>query len=191
MHKSSKKLTISTGFTILRIMLIPSIIGTMIHHQWGFACILFSIASLTDLLDGAFARLLDEHTLLGAYLDPIADKLLLLSCYSALAFVNSSLFTIPVWFVYVILIKELFLVFGTAYVCLVQRCITVKPTLLGKLTAVVQMCFIMSIIFCSWLYWLPNLLLHTFLWLVLALSLASCIQYSIIGFRGLRLCFSK
>ena len=113
---SEKRFTISTLFTVLRIVLTPFIVAAMAMHFWGAAFILFSIASVSDVVDGYLARSLSEQTFLGACLDPIADKFLILSCFFALAFIRSPLFTIPLWFVLLILIKELILVGGTALI---------------------------------------------------------------------------
>ncbi len=108
-----KRLTLPTMLTIARIVLVPFIIGAMVMQHWGLAFCLFIVSSLTDMLDGTFARLLDQQTFLGACLDPIADKLLLLSVFTALAFVQSPLFSIPLWFVILVLIRELIIVLIT------------------------------------------------------------------------------
>ena len=107
-----KKITISTLFTLARIAITPLIVIAMVFQQWGAAFILFVCAALTDIIDGHLARLCDEKTFLGACLDPIADKILILSCFFMLAFVQSPLFTIPLWFVLLVLIKELVLIGG-------------------------------------------------------------------------------
>src|SRR3990167_8993776 len=107
-----KKLTLSSWLTIARIALTPVIVIGMIKQWWGVASILFAVACITDMLDGNLARLRNEQTLLGACLDPIADKVLILSCFFTLAFVQSPLFAIPKWFVFLVLVKELLLIIG-------------------------------------------------------------------------------
>jgi phosphatidylglycerophosphate synthase len=92
---AEKRITIPTLFTLTRIIIVPVIIDAMINDRWGIAFFFFVFACVTDLIDGFLARLLNEKTFLGACLDPVADKLLLLSCFSTLAFVSTPLFSVP------------------------------------------------------------------------------------------------
>ena len=67
---------------------------------------LFAVAAISDILDGWLARYLHEHTFLGACLDPIVDKLLVLSVFATLALFHTPLFALPRWFVMLVFIKE-------------------------------------------------------------------------------------
>jgi cardiolipin synthase (CMP-forming) len=191
MQKHSKKLTVSTGFTMLRIVLVPCIISCIVVQAWGWACALFVIAALTDLIDGALARFLNEQTVLGAYLDPIADKFLVLSCYCTLACIDTPFLKVPVWFVYAIVLKEVLLMLGAGYLGIVQQTVTVKPTLLGKGTALLHICFIFWLFICAWMQWIilgQSLLVF---WVVVVATAVSFVQYLLVGLRGVRLCFLK
>ena len=88
-----------------------------------------------------YTRFLQEETPFGAYLDPIADKLLLGSCYITLAFVDSPLFKLPRWFVAIVLLKRAVISLGAGYVSFVKHAVSIRPTWLGKLAAVVQVLF--------------------------------------------------
>lgn len=180
-----KTITLSTCFTLARIALIPCIIYGMLIHEWGAACILFSIAAITDVIDGALARFLQEETPLGAYLDPVADKLLLGSCYITLAFVDSPLFKIPRWFVVVVMLKELLLVLGALYVSFVKHAVSIRPTWLGKLTAAVQVIFIWWLFICAFLHWMPVSTFYFFLYTITVLTLGALFHYTYIGYKGL------
>ena len=125
-----RKITVPTMLTLLRLVLAPCVVGMMIMHKWGIACLLFLGAAFTDVLDGMLARAYNEKTFLGAYLDPIADKVLVLSVFFTLAFVQSPLFSVPLWFVVVILIKELILIGGSLMMYLRYGTLEIKPTLL-------------------------------------------------------------
>src|SRR5476651_2511993 len=129
-----KKITFSTLLTLARIAITPMIVIAMATFNWGIACTLFCIAAATDIADGYLARWLNERTFLGACLDPIADKLLVLSCFFTLAFVQSPLFSIPLWFVLLVLCKELILIIGATILYYLKGHITIHPTLLGKTT---------------------------------------------------------
>ncbi len=181
--KREKKITLSTAITFMRVVLIPFIIGSMVTGYWGAAFVLFVIAALTDLLDGNLARLLDEKTFLGACLDPVADKLLLLSCFFTLAFVQSPLFSIPLWFVLLVLCRELILISGIIILFLLDGHIQVRPTLFGKLTTVVQMGFIIWLFACYFFRWLPIKTYYTMLGVVILMVFLSLIQYIRIGLR--------
>ena len=74
--------------TLLRLASIPFIVISILDAHWGWALALFLLAGISDGLDGLLARTLHQRTMLGAYLDPIADKLLLSTLFLELAFVR-------------------------------------------------------------------------------------------------------
>lgn len=178
-----KRITLATLFTLTRILLTPVIVGAMIAQQWGVAFFLFVAASATDVIDGNLARFFNTKTFLGAVLDPIADKVLLLSCFFALAFVQSPLFSIPLWFVVLVLLRELILIGGALLVFLVKGQLKVNPTWLGKLTTFVQICFIVWLFACYFFHWLPVKTYYTMLALMLMLTFCSFVQYARIGWQ--------
>ena len=180
-----KKITLSTMLTLLRIALVPCIVSAMLMEWWGAAFSMFCVAAVSDALDGYLARLWHEQTFLGACLDPIADKLLVLSCFFTLAFIRSPLFTIPQWFVVLVLVKELILIGGSITFYLIKGHIDIKPTLLGKMTTVVQMFFIIWLFACYFFSWLPVKTYASMLGVVLLLVFASLVQYGTIGIRQL------
>jgi len=157
----------------------------MVKHSWGVAFVLILISSITDLLDGYIARNFNQKTFLGACLDPIADKLLVLSIYITLVFVQSPLFSIPIWFVILVLLKEILLISGVVFLFFKKGFLDIKPTLLGKLTMVVQILFIIWLFACYFFHWLPVKTYYTVLGVVLCLVLSSLCQYARIGFRYL------
>lgn len=181
---NNKIITISTILTALRIFAVPFIGVAMLTHHWGAAWVIFMLAALTDLFDGALARYLGEETSFGAYLDPVADKLLILSCYGVLAFVETPLFKIPVWFFAIFFIKEILLILGALYICLVRKVSGIKPTLLGKLTMVVQVCFIAWLFACAHFHWVPVKTFTMLLGVIVVLGTASFAQYIMIGIKG-------
>ncbi len=176
-----KRMTISTMFTLIRIALVPFIVGAMILQHWGVAFVWFVIAALTDIIDGNVARWWNEKTFLGACLDVVADKLLILSCFFTLAFVQSPLFSIPLWFVLLVLCKELIVIVGALIILLINGHLNVSPTWLGKITTVIQICFIIWLFACYFFHWLPIKTYYSMLGLVLCFVFASLFQYIRIG----------
>jgi len=178
-----KRLTIPTLFTLMRIALAPFIIAAMVLHHWGFAFWLFLGAALSDIVDGSIARLSGNKTFLGACLDPVADKFLILSVFFTLVFVQSSLFSVPFWFVLVVLIKELLVLGGAFVILLLGGQLHIGPTWLGKTTTLVQIIFILWLFACYFFHWLPIKTYYAMLGLALILTLLSFLQYLRIGFR--------
>lgn len=177
------RITFPTVLTILRLVLTPFIVLAMIFQFWGAAFGLFLIASLTDLLDGYLARLWNQRTFFGACLDPLADKILLLSVFFTLAFVPTPLFNIPRWFFWFVLSKELLQVFGAFIIYKWKGNLEIRPTLLGKLTTVVQMCFVLWLFTCYFFHWMPMKTYSMMVGLLFILVLATFVQYGIIGLK--------
>ncbi len=148
--------TISNALTVSRIAFTPFIVNGMIERQWGYVFALFFVAALTDVLDGYFARLLDEPTALGTWLDPVADKCLILSCFITLAFLHFPTLGIPLWFVTLFVVRELILVVGTLALLILGRRVTIKPNLGGKLTTFFQLVFIGWLFLCYFFGWSPH-----------------------------------
>jgi len=180
------RITLPTLFTLARIILVPFIVYAMVHQHWGIAFFLFLIASVTDVIDGNLARWLNQKTFLGACIDPIADKILLISCFATLAFFQAPLFSIPTWFVLLVVVKDTIIVFGGLAIFLVKGHLHVHPTILGKLTTFVQTCFIVWLFACYFFKWLPIRTYYTMLTVLSILVIASLVQYLKSGLVQLR-----
>ena len=110
------------------------------------ALAIFVVAALTDALDGLLARFLKQRTALGQMLDPLADKILLVSAYIGLLFVTTLPYRPPLWITITIIFRDLILLFGFFTLHFAAAKIEVQPNLWGKLTTVSQMlllCFIL------------------------------------------------
>lgn len=181
-----KKITFSTVLTLARFILIPFIVFAMIAHHWYAACVLFIGAAVTDILDGWFARWFNERTFLGAALDPLADKCLVIAVFATLAFYQSPLFTIPRWFVVLVLVKELIQVAGAVILYSLKGHLTIAPTRLGKLTMAAQSAFITWLFACYFFHWVPIKTYFVMLASVSSLVLLTFIDYARIGFAQVR-----
>lgn len=180
-----KRITIPTLLTLLRIILSPVIVVAMVNQYWGTAFCCFVVAALTDVFDGALARWWNDKTVLGACLDPIADKILLLSCFFTLAFVQSPLFQIPHWFVILILCKESIILLGALFLLISGSGFVVNPTRLGKATTVVQISFILWLFACYFFDWVPTKTYYSMIFIMVSFILFSFAQYVYIGLRYL------
>lgn len=131
-------LTLSTALTLTRILLAPAIVVCILTAVWDAAACLFIFAALTDVLDGACARLFDEETVVGSYLDPFADKVLVLSCYGALIKACTSSIALPAWLLSFLIIKELVLIGTSVALVWTHEAPAVQPSWLGKSAMLLQ-----------------------------------------------------
>ncbi|MFA6065904.1 MAG: CDP-alcohol phosphatidyltransferase family protein [Candidatus Babeliaceae bacterium] len=180
---TSKKITLSTVFTLFRIFLVPFIGHGIVYGSWVYSCMLFIIAAATDVIDGALARLLNERTTLGAYLDPLADKVLILSCYTAFASTQLPCIIMPWWFVIVLSIKEAMLVIGAFVGKMIKVSYHVRPTLLGKATMFLQTIFIVLLFACLIMGWNLSGFLYICIWIITAVAFASFVDYAVRGLQ--------
>jgi len=143
--------------------------GFDITWNYYFASLLFVLASVTDFFDGFIAREWNQMTMLGAILDPLADKMLTLAAFLGLMVMGDA----SAWAIYIIIVRELFIT-GLRTVAVSEN-ISVKASWAGKTKTVFQMIAI-GFLLMHWLY------ANELLWLAVALTLYSGGEY-IWGFR--------
>jgi cardiolipin synthase (CMP-forming) len=173
--------TLSNLLTVSRIIIAPVIVWGIFNKYWTLVFSLYIYAGLTDLVDGFLARLLKQETFLGKALDPVADKILIISSFLSLAFIDSPSFFIPKWFVFIVLLREAIILLGSLF--LIKRNIDfkIKPTLWGKLTTLFQSIFIIWIFICYFFGWVPQKTYYITLALLTIFSVMAFIQYLKIG----------
>ena len=140
-------MTTANKITIVRILLIPFFVTEMIYYtRTGdefhrlIALICFAVAAISDGIDGYIARRYNQRSELGAFLDPMADKLLLVSAIVVLSFDNGShLDRIPLWVTTTIISRDLLLLFGAAVIHYTVGDVNIRPRFVGKLATVLQM----------------------------------------------------
>jgi cardiolipin synthase len=183
--------TVPNVLSILRILLIPVFVVLLIGDKKLSAFFVFLFASLTDLLDGIAARIWHQKTILGTYLDPAADKLLMASTFIALSLPRlGSPNTLPLWLVLVVIIRDVYIVSGAlAYIKLTGQT-KVKPTLPGKACTVVEMGLLVLVLFFNALGKSPAFLSVLYI-VTLSIVLISTVHYTAIGLRGLLLSREK
>ncbi len=127
-------LTLANRLTILRILMTPVIIVLLLYREIGAAFGMFLLAGVTDGLDGFFARRRGQRTALGMVLDPLADKLLLMSAVVVL----TKLKELPSWFAIIVVSRDLILIGGALILYMFIGKVSLPPSWLGKLTTVLQ-----------------------------------------------------
>lgn len=127
-------MNVSNALTLFRIFLVPAFLIAVIYDRLTAALLLFVLAGLTDLLDGFLARRLRQQTVLGAFLDPLADKLLMTVSYISLAAEGM----LPAWLAVIVVAKDLFVSLGVAILYFAGQSVAAVPTLWGKQTTFLQ-----------------------------------------------------
>jgi len=126
-------LTPANQLTLLRMFLIPAFAILVIYGYLGWALCVFMIAGVTDALDGLIARWSDQRTSLGAWLDPMADKLLLVSMFVMLTLPDiGSVNRLPLWFTVLVISRDVAIVATVAVVNLAIGHRTFRPSMYGK-----------------------------------------------------------
>lgn len=127
--------------TLLRIFSIPVFIAFLTKRHYHDALAIFAFCALTDALDGTVARWFDARTEIGAFLDPFADKLLLVSAFIVLAIEN----TIPAWLLGVVIIRDVVIVSGYFMLSFFTgERVPVRPSYLGKASTFMQLCCVIG-----------------------------------------------
>ncbi|HUP38029.1 MAG TPA: CDP-diacylglycerol--glycerol-3-phosphate 3-phosphatidyltransferase [Candidatus Limnocylindria bacterium] len=166
--------------TILRILLIPVFVTLLVYGRAGLALLVFCLASLTDLLDGYIARSQGRQTRLGAFLDPMADKLLLTSGFVTLTWLK----VIPFWITAVVVSRDVVLSIGVLVIHVAGGTVHPAPTWIGKLSTVFQMLTVLAAMASVYFQLVPPFVTKVLAWATAGLTITSGLQYLV---RGLRL----
>jgi len=129
-------LNLPNFLTLIRILTIPFFLVYLAYHRYWEALIIFIIGGVTDFLDGLAARLMKQQTALGAYLDAVADKLLVFSSYVMLGLIDA----IPTWLAVVVISRDILLLLGYGIVyLLIEERFQIKPSMIGKSSTMLQL----------------------------------------------------
>jgi cardiolipin synthase len=131
-------LTAANQLTVLRLLLVPVFALFMLYERPGWALVTFAVAGATDALDGLIARWTGQFTTLGAWLDPMADKLLVATMFVMLTVPGlGTAVRLPLWLTVLVLSRDVAIVLTVAIVNLAVGRRTFRPSLSGKLATVI------------------------------------------------------
>lgn len=128
--------------TLIRVLLIPLFVIFIINKLFGWALITFAVAGITDGIDGMIARITHKRTELGAYLDPIADKLLLIAAYVTLAIIE----ILPSWLAVIVVTRDVIILLGFLVFILLNYRPKIQPSLVSKVTTFFQISTILLLL---------------------------------------------
>lgn len=159
--------------TFGRLLLVPPIVFCLLTGRYGWALILFVAAGVSDALDGFLAKQFSWTSRLGGLLDPIADKLLLMSCYISLAWQG----LIPVWLAALVIGRDAIILAGAiVYHVLIER-LEAAPSVISKLNTLSQLLLVVAVLFNYGAQPLPDGWLQALIYSVLATTLLSGADY--------------
>ncbi|MFQ5877741.1 MAG: CDP-alcohol phosphatidyltransferase family protein [Acidobacteriota bacterium] len=178
-------LTLANQMTIARMVMIPLLMMLVLSNHSGWALLVFVLASLTDALDGIIARRYRQSSALGAFLDPMADKLLMTACFIVLSVPDhpqsfpefEAPNHLPIYLTIVTISRDVFIVMIALVIHLTSGLTRFTPTFLGKVTTVTQMITIGVVLLVNYLGQEALVLVQALVWLTLALTLASGLHY--------------
>lgn len=159
--------------SILRILLVAPVAVMLMDKDYLMALILFVVAGISDGVDGYLARRLDCRTHLGAFLDPFADKLLMLVCYLSLGYLEE----LPIWLVGAVIGRDILIVAGAAFYHYLVDTMEIRPSRLSKLNTVLQILLVVVVLMALAGAPLPELFVQTMIWAVFTTTVLSGVGY--------------
>jgi cardiolipin synthase len=174
--------TVPNQITFMRLGFLPVFLILIAYDQYRWALLVLVIAGLSDGIDGLLARKLNQKSSIGAYLDPIADKLLLSSSFVILAFKHQ----IAWWLTIIVLSRDVLLLTVAAVIILISGYRPFPPSILGKFTTTLQILLVFALVLAA-AY--PNIqivgAIRSLIYVVTALTVVSGFHYSITMARRL------
>ena len=166
---------IPNALTLSRLVLIAPFLLFLYQQEYKWAFYTFLIAGITDGLDGWLARYFDWKSLLGSFIDPLADKLLIASSFISLAFIGK----LPWWLMVLVFMRDLTISFGVvSWFWFVQQRIDFNPTMLSKLNTLLQLTLVTLCLFELAFFEFPTLLIQILIALTAVTTAGTYIDYA-------------
>ena len=174
--------TVPNQLTFLRLGILPFFVVLIFYQQYGWALLVLVLAAVTDGMDGLLARSLNQKTALGAYLDPIADKLLLSSSFVVLALEGR----IPRWLTILVIGRDVLILVTATVILLASGYRQFPPTVYGKITTGAQILMVLVVLLAE-VFPQPTLELvrQSLAYVVAGFTIFSGFHYSVVVARRL------
>lgn len=180
MQQRRRIFTVPNQITLLRLGFIPIFLILISYQRYEWALLVLVVAGLSDAVDGLLARKLNQHSSLGAYLDPIADKLLLSSSFIILAYKTR----IAWWTAIIVLSRDILMLTVAIVIILISGYRPFPPSILGKLTTFFEIVLVFTVVLTAAFpefHW--RLLHNTLVDIVTFCAAASALHYSFLVTR--------
>ena len=159
--------------SFLRVILTIPIVYLMIKQEFGYALVLFALAGLSDGLDGFLAKYFGWQSRLGALLDPLADKALLMASFLVLG----GLGLLPVWLVVLVIFRDLLIVGGALSYHFRVESLEADPSISSKINTLVQILLVILVVCDAGPLPLPEVLIQSLVWTTLGTTVISGASY--------------
>jgi cardiolipin synthase (CMP-forming) len=170
-------LTVANQLTILRIMLVPAFVLLVVYGYLGWSLVAFLVAGITDALDGLIARRAGQRTSLGAWLDPMADKLLLVTTFIVLTLPGIPLTNhLPLWLTIIVISRDIVIVAVVAIISFAIGPRTFQPSVWGKLATATYIVTSVVVMYYNFLQE-DAVIVDVFIWMSLIVTLVSAADY--------------
>lgn len=169
-------LTAANQLTLLRVLLVPPFVLTVLYDMHAWALATFAVAALTDMLDGLIARRAGQQTTLGAWLDPVADKILIVSMVVVLTLPSTGPNKLPLWLSVLIISRDVAIVATVAVINLAVGRRTFKPSPLGKVATAIFLATGVAVL-CANVTGRATAVVDALVWAALVITLASAVDY--------------
>jgi len=171
---------LANAISIARLLSVPLIVWLMLKHQWVAAFALFVAAGISDAVDGLLARRFGMMTELGSYLDPLADKALLVAIYLVLGAMGQ----LPEWLVILVVSRDILILGGAVLAVMIRFPVSIQPLFVSKLNTGAQIALAAFVLAHLAFGWFPDLWLSGLSWLVAATTVVSGAGYIRQWWRG-------
>jgi cardiolipin synthase len=180
--KFIQSLNLPNIITVARILLTPLFLIFLEQKRYGSALLIFFAAAVSDGLDGFLARYFNQRTELGAYLDPLADKLLLNTAFVGMAVMG----LLPVWLTVVVISRDVLILLGVAIFFITGTALKVDPSIVSKATTFMQLTTVCLTLLSLSLLSVPIWILQLCYAATIIFTIASGGHYLILGLRLLQ-----
>ncbi len=167
--------------TAVRFLLVPPLVLMMSRGRFDYALLIFAVMGASDALDGFLAKRYGWQTKLGAYMDPLADKLMLVSSFVTLGWMG----LIPLWLVALVIVRDLLIILGAGVYQAITHRLQMAPTLISKFNTLTQIVLVLTVMIHQ-LIALPLGLLKSILGLTVITTLSSGLHYLIVWSKRTR-----
>ena len=179
--RSNAVVNIPNILTLSRLLMTPLFVILLLRGHLTLALVVFGLAGVSDGLDGFIARWFNQRTLVGAYLDPVADKVLLVSSFVCLAIQG----ILPEWLTVIVLSRDVLIVIGIAIFSLTEKPYRIRPSMVSKCTTVAQFIVVIVSLLASSFSGFYALKIPL-VWIAGALTMVSGFHYVYVGVRILQ-----
>ncbi|MEM5500562.1 CDP-alcohol phosphatidyltransferase family protein [Ahrensia kielensis] len=171
--------TLPNLITLARLFTVPLIIYLIVLGNWTAALVLFVLAGISDAVDGIIARKYGLGSEVGAYLDPISDKVLLTAVFIALGYYE----VVPIWFVFLVVARDVLIIGAVVLSTIMGADVDIKPLMISKANTLVQIGLAAYLIATKAGFFSIPILGSALIYIVAALTLASTAAYCVVWFR--------